>query len=341
MKSFEKVTESIFEKCDNYIRQKNKRKRKIIKTLTPVVCCCLIAALGIGVFQQAVPDTPPNSTETTAGCELDPDDPDSLLEYILQNETIYWSDKTEIIDGIEIGEQDGYVYYTPSVYEAVQKASDDDYIAVYIRIFTNEGWGAYYIPINLEDFKNENPYLADNQALIDLIEKYNEEFYKSEEIINTLINEKGYSGFDAYDSTAYIDQLKEVSRYKKAIEDYVEEYTSNFYKDTDYMWYLGHWLPKGRVMRSQWRKFYASFKRTGEANTNIINRMQKMGFVLYKNLWDAPDREKMDGNIYLCKTKDLLRIINKEGGVAEYIYYNIGLASMSGEYEYAPHKKYH
>ena len=29
----------------------------------------------------------------------------------------------------------------------------------------------YYIPFNLEDFKNENPYLADDQVLINLIEK--------------------------------------------------------------------------------------------------------------------------------------------------------------------------
>lgn len=51
MKNYNEVANSVFERRDKYEIEKKNRRRFIAKTVTPICCICLVALLGVGVWQ--------------------------------------------------------------------------------------------------------------------------------------------------------------------------------------------------------------------------------------------------------------------------------------------------
>lgn len=51
MKNYNEIANSVFERRDKYETEKRNRRRFIAKTVTPICCICLVALLGVGVWQ--------------------------------------------------------------------------------------------------------------------------------------------------------------------------------------------------------------------------------------------------------------------------------------------------
>jgi len=316
MKDYREIAESVLKQRDEYVAKKARRKRKIIKTLTPAVCCCLIAALGIGVFQQAVPDTPPNSTKTTAGGELDPDDPDRQQYYI----TVI--DGKNVIVGYEkqLNPDSGLlrcneVIYTENLYEAMKNADEDDYVAVYAEIthkMLTSCYG-YYVAIDKENYIKLNPMFSSDSVALGLIDEYNNAYQKSVETVKYLINEKGYSGIDAYNYAEYIALLSEMNKALFELYDHhlrIVEYNGTVFK-----------VDRGNLDEVLSAMHRNEFKSGSEY-------LQEIGFTLLQDLSQGYGIQ----GVYMAKAKDVLSIINKEKCVNEYVGYYFGLGFLKSDY---------
>lgn len=62
MKDYNEMAESVFERRDKYNAKRRMAMNKFKKGMTGAVCCCLVALLGVGVFNgnQITTDDTPN-----------------------------------------------------------------------------------------------------------------------------------------------------------------------------------------------------------------------------------------------------------------------------------------
>ena len=62
MKNYNEMAESVFERRDKYNAERRMAMSKFKKSMTGAVCCCLVALLGVGVFNgnQIAPNDTPN-----------------------------------------------------------------------------------------------------------------------------------------------------------------------------------------------------------------------------------------------------------------------------------------
>ena len=63
MKNYNEMAESVFERRDKYNAERRLAISKIKKSITGAVCCCLVALLGLGIFNgtQIAPNDTPNA----------------------------------------------------------------------------------------------------------------------------------------------------------------------------------------------------------------------------------------------------------------------------------------
>ena len=54
MKSYEEITNSLLERRDRYVVEQNRKRKKVMGVVTPVCSFCLVALLGLGVWQSGM-----------------------------------------------------------------------------------------------------------------------------------------------------------------------------------------------------------------------------------------------------------------------------------------------
>ena len=59
MKTYNEMANNALLRIEEYNKMKNKRRKKLIKTFTPIACCFLIAIIGIGLWQGGLFASPP------------------------------------------------------------------------------------------------------------------------------------------------------------------------------------------------------------------------------------------------------------------------------------------
>lgn len=59
MKSYNETINTVFERIDDYKIAQKRKKKIIIRTVTPICCVCLVALLGVGAWQSDIFNKPP------------------------------------------------------------------------------------------------------------------------------------------------------------------------------------------------------------------------------------------------------------------------------------------
>ncbi len=62
MKNYKEIADSVFERREKYETEKKIKRKKVVRTLTPICCVCLVALIGFGAWQGGLFDKKPVQT---------------------------------------------------------------------------------------------------------------------------------------------------------------------------------------------------------------------------------------------------------------------------------------
>lgn len=66
MKNYDEMADNVFRRVEEYNIEKQRRRKKIKRTLVPVMCVCLVSLLGVGMWQVGLFDSTPIQTQEDA-----------------------------------------------------------------------------------------------------------------------------------------------------------------------------------------------------------------------------------------------------------------------------------
>lgn len=103
MKNYDETINSVFDRISEYEVQKKRKRKVIAKTVTSMCCFCLVALLGVGVWQSGLFGTTPPTTldgekiEGSNSSQQDTDKPNNSVG-VTPDATIIWGNASEVED---------------------------------------------------------------------------------------------------------------------------------------------------------------------------------------------------------------------------------------------------
>jgi len=99
MKDYNAMAESVFERRDRYNAE---RRMAMKKSMAAVACCCLVAVLGIGVWQGGTQTVSPNTSEQLGNHEIVNSPADTIIDSDkIEVNTISWLSADEVLKSAE------------------------------------------------------------------------------------------------------------------------------------------------------------------------------------------------------------------------------------------------
>ncbi len=131
MKSYEDMAKDIFRRRDEYVEKKKKTRRMIFGSVTPIVCCCLVAVMGVGILQRADSPTPSFRTEESMTTEDTSEEGEETD--IKDNKDILWADTKTLYINDEFGSANSnYLRFHGELKEKFYELDENQPIAVCI-----------------------------------------------------------------------------------------------------------------------------------------------------------------------------------------------------------------
>ncbi len=113
MKNYNEMAESVFERRDKYNAERRMAMNKMKKSVATVACCCLVAVLGIGVWQGGTQPVSPNTSEQLGNHEIVNNPADTIIDSSsskIEVDTISWLSADEVLKSAENAPQYMGVY---------------------------------------------------------------------------------------------------------------------------------------------------------------------------------------------------------------------------------------
>ncbi len=151
MKNYDELTNDLLERRDRYVVDQKRKRKTVMSVATSFCCVCLVALLGIGVWQGDLFGTqPPAVTDSSANAENNSDIKNDTTKIPQYDETkIIWGDSHDDADSDAIEELNGnWVSY--GLNNALEGASNNDVFAVLAR--PKEDGTFQYKGTNLEKY---------------------------------------------------------------------------------------------------------------------------------------------------------------------------------------------
>ena len=168
MRNYNEIANSVFERRDKFETEKKNRRRFIAKTMTPICCFCLVALLGIGVWQGGlfVDDSPtPIANDSIYPGEVDhygPNESPTENKIVINNITSFPTDRSNLNfelkqeDFVKMDKAEIIDYYGVEIFPAVPndiKEWNDAFYGIYKK---DGGSGAVYWDQMILNYSNED-----------------------------------------------------------------------------------------------------------------------------------------------------------------------------------------
>ncbi len=167
MKNYNEVANSVFVRRDKYETEKKNRRRFIAKTVTPICCICLVALLGVGVWQGGLFENKSTqiANDSIYPGEVDhygPNESPSKNKIVINNITSFSADRSKL--NFEL-KQDDFVkmdkaeindYYGIEIFPTVPsdiKEWEDEFYGIYRK---DGGSGDVYWDQTVLNYSNED-----------------------------------------------------------------------------------------------------------------------------------------------------------------------------------------
>ncbi len=170
MKNYNEIANNVLERRDKYETEKRRRRQIVVKTVTPICCICLVALLGVGVWQGGLFENKPtqianDSIHPGEVDHYDPNESPTKNKIVINNMTSFPTDSTNRLkldyevrpeDFVKMNKAEINDYYGVEIFPSVPsdiKEWDDEFYGIYRK---DGGAGDVYWDQTVLNYANED-----------------------------------------------------------------------------------------------------------------------------------------------------------------------------------------